>query len=132
MNAIYDIRDMVCEELDKIAEQGELTAGSLEAIHKLTDTLKNTYKIEMLEESGESYNGGWEASGTYPDRSYRSDRNGRSYADGNSYARRSRGRYSRSDASEMMVKKLDEMISQASDEKVRRALEMAKGKIEKM
>lgn len=39
-----------------------MSAGDLEAVHKLTDTIKNIDKIEMLEADGYSNNGGdWEA-----------------------------------------------------------------------
>ena len=39
--------EKLCEELKEIARKGELGAGDLEIVHKLTDTIKNLYKIEM-------------------------------------------------------------------------------------
>ena len=50
MKALHELREMLCRELDDIAGKGELTAGSLETVHKLTDTIKNIDKIMMLEE----------------------------------------------------------------------------------
>ena len=48
MRSFYKLKDMLCQELDEIAEKGELGAGDLDIAHKLTDTVKNIYKIEML------------------------------------------------------------------------------------
>jgi hypothetical protein len=77
---------MLCKELEEIANKGELTAGSLETVHKLTDTIKNIDKIEMYEEyseDGYSEDGEWMGEG----RMY-----GTSYEGGSSYARGGRGR----------------------------------------
>ena len=52
--AMYDLRNMLCDELDELARKGELGAGDLEIAHKLTDTIKNIDKIEMLEDDGYS------------------------------------------------------------------------------
>ena len=77
-----ELEDMICEELDKIAKKGELSAGSLEAVQKLSHSLKSLKTIEAMEgHSGYS--------NTYPMRSY-------DMYDGYSNARRdSMGRYSR-------------------------------------
>ena len=40
-------------------------AGDLEIIHKLTDTIKNLDKIEMLEEDSYNRDGDWESRGSY-------------------------------------------------------------------
>ena len=52
MNALYDLKEMLCKELEEIAGKGEMSAGDLETTHKLTDTIKNIDKILMLEEDG--------------------------------------------------------------------------------
>ena len=98
MKTYENLKEMLCEELETYAKKGELSAGSLEVIHKLTDTIKNIDKIEMLEEDGGySRDGGdWEARGSYGD--------GNSYRGGSSYAGRRRdsmGRYSRNDGMSM-------------------------------
>lgn len=59
--AMYDLRNMLCDELDELARKGELGAGDLEIAHKLTDTIKNIDKIEMMESEGYSGTGDWEA-----------------------------------------------------------------------
>jgi hypothetical protein len=83
MKHLHEIKQKLVKELDEIAERGELSAGSLDTLHKLTDTIKNIDKIEMLEGGG----GGNGYRGSYAD--------GGSYGDGYSQARHrdSRGRY---------------------------------------
>lgn len=113
MNAMYDLRDMLCKELDEVARKGELGAGDLEIVHKLTDTIKNIDKIEMMEDDGYSRGGDWEA-----------DMRG-TYGRGSSYRGRhrdARGRYSRTDAREHMRKQLDDMMRNADDDRTREAI----------
>ena len=61
MKSMYDLRDMLCKELDELARKGELGAGDLEIAHKLTATIKNIDKIDMMESDGYSGGGDWEA-----------------------------------------------------------------------
>ncbi len=83
MKALHDLKDMLCDELNEIANKPELSAGDLETLHKLTDTVKNIDKICMLEEEG----------------GYSSAVDGMDYGRGSSYANRGqhyvRGHYSR-------------------------------------
>ena len=76
MKSMYELRDMLCKELDELARKGELGAGDLEIAHKLTATIKNIDKIDMMESDGYSGGGDWEA-----------DMRG-AYGRGSSYARR--------------------------------------------
>ena len=107
MKALYELRDMLCSELDEIAHTGEMSAGDLETVHKLTDTIKNIDKIEMLESDGYSRSDGgvWTARGNY--------------GHGSSYARRGthyvRGHYSRDDGREAMLRRVQEMMDNADD-----------------
>ena len=92
MKALYELKEMLCRELDELAGKGEMSVGDLDLVHKLTDTVKNIDKIMMLEEDGGySRAGGWEARGTY----------GRYNDGGSSYAHRGkhyvRAHYSRDD-----------------------------------
>lgn len=139
MKALYDLKEMLCRELDGIAGKGELTAGSLETVHKLTDTIKNIDKIMMLEEDGGhsqrrySRDGSWEARGVF----------GRPYDDGgNSYANRgqhyvrghysreggmgreTRRMYSRDDGRQEMIGEMEEMM-QGADERQREIIRRA-------
>ena len=110
MQMYEELKELLCHELREITEKGELSAGSLETIHKLTDSIKNIDKIVMLEEDGYSQGGDWEARGVYGHHDY--------HDDGHSYRYRKRdsmGRYSK-DGSERdhMVRKLREMMDGAS------------------
>ena len=121
MEYMYELKDKLCKELDEIAKKPEMSAGDLEAAHKLTDTIKNLDKIEMLEEDGYSRAGNWEADmrGTYGrGSSYRGrkrDSMGRYSREG----RDGRGGYSRDSAKDEMMRHLDEMMDSASSEKER-------------
>lgn len=121
MKHLEDLRDTLCRELDEIAEKGELSAGDLETVDKLTHTLKNLDKIMM---GGEYSNAGdWYAMGNYGRDGYRVD-----YRDGTSYRGRKRdsmGRYSRTDAKEEISDKLRRMMDDAPDSRTREALEKA-------
>lgn len=47
---LWKLKEMLCNELDEIARKGELNAGDLDTVHKLTDTIKNIYKIDCLKD----------------------------------------------------------------------------------
>lgn len=118
------IKDMLCEELEEITRKGELTAGTLDAVDKLTHAIKSVETIMAMNE--------------YDDRSYADGvstrRRGRSYDDGMSTAR-GRGRnarrdsmgryssdYSYDNAKNDMIKKLHELAEEAPDETTKRKL----------
>lgn len=44
-----DLKNMLVNELEEISQKGELSAGDLDAVQKLTDTIKNIYKINCLQ-----------------------------------------------------------------------------------
>lgn len=120
---LRNLREMLCKELDEIAEKRDMSAGDLDAIQKLTSSIKNIYKIEMMEDGGYSGSGEWEA-----------DMRG-TYGRGSSYRGRRRdsmGRYSRSDAREHMRMQLDEMMRDADDEQMRDALRRCKEQLERV
>ena len=104
MHYMHDLKDLLCAELEDYAEKGKksgkMSMGDLESIHKLTDTVKNILKIDMLEdESDYSEDGHYMGEGriygtSYDDGMHREV--GYSYARGRRYAKRdSMGRYSR-------------------------------------
>lgn len=131
--AFYDLKDMLCMEVDEIAKKQEMSAGDLDAVHKLTDTIKNIDKILMLEEDGGYSRGGdWEADmrGAYNrGASYRHrDSMGRYARNGDDYSRR-RG-YSRHEAREEMMDQLEELMSTAQSDKERDAIRRCMTQIE--
>ena len=151
MEYIEKIKKMLCKELDEYAMKSKLSMADIDVIHKLTDTVKNLDKIEMLEDDGgyseargrgRYYMGG----SSYDDDMMYSERRGRGrYAKrdsmgryssdmGSSYddyseARMDR-RYSRDDAKDHMMNKLGEMMTSA-DEEQREILKDAMRKIER-
>lgn len=99
MHYMHDLKDLLCAELEDYAEKGKksgkMSMGDLESIHKLTDTVKNILKIDMLEEeSGYSEDGHYMGDGRIYGTSYES---GYSERGGSSYAR-GRGRYAKRDS----------------------------------
>ena len=95
MNELYEYEDKA-----KKMNGGKLSQSDIERIHKLTDTVKNIDKIEMLEDGdGYSEDGHYMGEGriygtSYDDGMHREG--GYSYARGRRYAKRdSMGRYSR-------------------------------------
>lgn len=111
---LYDLREMLCEELDEYNRDAKngLNERALDTVHKLTDTIKNIDKIMMLEDGDYSRTGEWEADmrGSY----------GRTenYSRGNSYANRGRhyvrGHYSRGDGRERMISDIENMMQDAT------------------
>ena len=151
---MHKIKEMLMKELHEYEEKakkmsgGKLSAGDLETIHKLTDTVKNIDKIEMLEDGGYSEATDFMGEGRMYGTSYD---DGMSYARGRRYAKRdSMGRYSRDayphddnmnysrgyhgysrdGAKEHMVEKLEEMMEDAGSEKERSAIRQCIQKIE--
>lgn len=148
MDELYEV-----EEKMKKASGGKISAGDLEYIHKLTDSIKNIDKIEALESGDYSEASEWMADGRMYGNSYDdgmsyarggrgrgrnakrdsmgrysrdgggSYRGGSSYDDGMSYARGGRGGYSRDSAKEHMIDRIEDMMEETDDPKTKRALE---------
>lgn len=96
MEYIKKIKKMLCKELDEYAMKNKITGADLEMIWKLTDTVKNLDKIEMLEEESEGYS---EARGGRGRGGRSSYENGMSYDDEMMYSgRRGRGTNAKRDS----------------------------------
>lgn len=104
MKALENLRDILCGELEEIARKGEIGAGELEVVHKLTDTIKNIDKIIMLK--GGEYSGDYERGDSYANR-------GKHYV---------RGHYSRADGRGRMIEQMRDMLEDAGTEKDREAI----------
>lgn len=158
MEYVEKIKKMLCKELDEYAMKQKLTGGDLDMIWKLTDTVKNLDKIEMLEGDGEGYSemrGGmrdgrhYMGGSSYDDDMMYSERRGRGrnakrdsmgryssddgmpyghYSEEDSY-RSGRG-YSREDAKDHLMNRLGEMMTSA-DEEQRQILKDAMRKLER-
>lgn len=137
--AMYELRNMLCEELDELARKGDLGAGDLEIAHKLTATIKNIDKIEMMEDDGYSRDGDYSRrysrDGDYSREGdysrggdWQADMRG-TYGRGSSYARRGthyvRGHYSRTDSMEHLREQINDMMRETDDDRVKEALRRA-------
>lgn len=128
MEYMHELKDKLCDELEEIARKGELGAGDLEIIHKLTDTIKNLDKIEMLEDGGYSQAGYRDGGSSYNRGSSYANR-GKHYVRGHysrdGYSmegRGNRGGYSRHDAKEAMMEQMEMLMEQAGSEREREAI----------
>ena len=135
MHAIYDLKEMLCKQLEDYGKKGELTAAVLERVDMLAHAVKNLDRIiESMEESeySERMDGR-----SYGDRSYR---DGRSYDDGRSMARGrgsnarrdSMGRYASDGYSRTgdMADQLRDMMAEAPDERTRQDIQRLVSKLE--
>lgn len=148
---MHKIKEMLMNELYEYEEKakkmsgGKISMQELEKIHKLTDTVKNIDKIEMLEEGegysedtdfmgegrmyGTSYARGRGRNARRDSRGRYSSEGGMSYRGDMSYARDGRmmnrgGRgYSRDGAKEHLMDKAEEMLEMTHDPKERKAIE---------
>ncbi|MBQ8781276.1 MAG: hypothetical protein IJZ72_06365 [Oscillospiraceae bacterium] len=130
---MHKLKEKLMDELRECEEKAKksgykMSQGELQYIHTLTDIIKNIDKIEMLEDVGEY-----------------SQADGNSYDNGNSYANRrgstyvrgyyrggrrgysrdnysQEGNYSRDDAKEEMIEKLDEMLEIVENPRERNAI----------
>lgn len=130
--ALENLKELLCAELEEYKGKDKLGMSDLEIVHKITDTLKNIDKIEMLEGGGAS-----QSYGRYS-RDGNSMNSMNSYNSGNSYSRQHyvRGHYSRdgysrnySQAGEDMIHQLEGMSENAEPEEreiIRRAMDELK------
>ena len=148
MDAVYDLKDMLCEELEEYGKKDKLDVGGLEIVDKLAHTIKNLDKIiESYENEGysEDYNdgsyegtgnmGGGNMGGSYA-RRYSRERGRGSYAmargDGRGRGRNARrdsmGRYSRD--GKMMAQELSELLDDVPDERIKMEMQRLIQKLE--
>ena len=145
MHYMHDLKDLLCAELEDFAEKGKkagkMSMGDVEVIHKLTDTVKNILKIDLMEsDDGYSEDGHYMGEGRIYGTSYargrgryaKRDSMGRysrdggrySYDDDMSYARSRgyRGGYSRDEGKSYMMEQLEEMMEEAEKPAEKEAL----------
>lgn len=97
MEYIEKIKKMLCKELDEYAMKQKISGADLDMIWKLTDTVKNLDKIEMLEEESGGYSEARGGRGRGGRSSY--GMGGSSYDDDMMYSeRRGRGRNAKRDS----------------------------------
>lgn len=127
MNAVYELKDKLCDELEEYGKKDKLDVGSLDVVDKLAHTIKNLDKII------ESY-GGYSSEDRMM--SYRGpyNRGGMSYARGgrrgaNRYGSYDMGEYSRHND---MVEELKDLMHDAPDERTKMEFKKFIQKMEQM
>lgn len=91
-----DLKEMICKELDEIADKGQLSAGDLDTVNKLVVTKEKLLRIEELEgDLGYSQDGNWRASGSY------GNSRGKHYV---------RGHYSYAEGRDRIMSQMDDMM----------------------
>ena len=132
--ALYELKEMLCRELEEYLAKGELSAGDLEPIYKITKSVKNLCEILMMEEGGRGYSrDGYGRNNDYSrDGEWSANMRG-NYGRENSYARTGqhyvRGHYSRDDGRQRMIEQVRRMMDEADGEdreNIRRCLETLK------
>lgn len=143
MKALYDLKEMLCKEIEKVTVKNDITPAEIEAIYKVVDIIKDIDTISAMEEYSEDdgysqrgySNRGYSRRGSYgysEDNSYRRGRDSRgryTSRDGGSYRGSYRG-YSRADAREDMMSRLEEAMESASSEHERQAIMRCMEKLE--
>lgn len=122
MNELYELKEMLCKELKEYGKKGEMTAGSLDVVDKLSHAIKNIDKIiESYEEEDYSGYDGGSYRGSYA----RGGNRGRSYAytyargRGANARRDSMGRYSSegySRANEEAIEQLRDLMEEVPED----------------
>lgn len=140
MEYMYNIRNMLCDELEEMSKKKQISIADIDIIHKLTDTIKNIFKIEMLQEEDGKYSqedgNGYSREDGYSDRrnsrnSYKTDL---TYDDGEDSYRRGRNqmgqftsresgrRYSRDGGKEKMISQLHNMMETAETDRQKESI----------
>ena len=134
LDTLYDLCETVSKELESANEKingagGELSAGDLEYLDKLTHTMKSLKTTIAMIEAEDGHSGYYMGGRYYYDNDMSMEgRGGRSNARGGrggSYARRgsyARG-YSRDDAKEDFIEEIEELMEKAPDMETRQKFE---------
>lgn len=118
MKHMEELKEMLCDELDEITSKGQISAGDLDAIDKLTHSIKSIETIMAMGEYSHddmSYNS-YARDGRTRDGMGRYSRRGysrRNYRDGYSYGK------------EGIREELEDLMNEAGTEREKQAIRMA-------
>ena len=138
MKELYELKEMLCDELKEYGKKGDLTAGSLDVVDKLSHALKSVETIIAMEEASDGdYSSNY---GSYARNGQMMNGNGSYRNGGTSYARGRRGyvkrdsmgRYSRDDEMDGLVEDLRGLMDDAPNDHVRTEIQKLVKKIESM
>jgi len=143
MESYEKLKNILCTEIDEtvdsIMKQGKMSMGDLEAIDKLTHSLKSLITTMAMEDSGYSYNDGYSGArrrdsmgryadnmsyGRYNDGGY----SGRRYYD-NGYSNRM---YSRDEGKSHMIHQFEKLMDQTSSQEEQEVLQSAINRLKNM
>lgn len=154
MESYHELKKMLCRELDEIVNKskGELSAGSLDAIDKLTHSIKSLVTVMAMEEGDEYSYGNYGARGGR--RSSEGGNSGRYYEGGNSgryydgggsgryydggyfgrgyYEDEYSGRRSRDEGKSQMIRQFENLMNNASSQEEREVIQSALNKLRNM
>ena len=133
MHDMTGLKEMLEKELGILAMDEKLSLSSLDKIHKLTDTIKNIDKIEMLEGGGHSQrydrDDDYGRGNSYHGSEY-SDARGRDRMGRFTSRNYSGTRYSRAEAKESMIDQIEDLMHDATSDKERMALMRCKAALQ--
>lgn len=132
MHKLIELKDRLCEELEEYAEKNKFDLNALDAIDKLSHSVKSLICIiENEDADGGGYSGNWPGDMRNVG-GHHMDGDGVSYARGRGRnARRDRmGRYSR--AEDETIAELRETMESVHDEHIRRDIKSIIDKLERM
>ena len=123
MHEFYELKEMLMDEVRELTKKGELTAGSLDTVDKLLNSIKNACKIIMYDEYSEDGYSYADSDREMSEYSYargrgsnaRRDSMGRYSREGRGY-RGGRGGYSYGDGNEEKIEALREAMKDAESE----------------
>ena len=133
MDLYYDLKKMLCKELDEVSQKKTLSAGDLEVVDKLTHSIKSLlYIMDMEDNERGGYSGARrrDSMGRYADGMYYDDYSsdggysGRRYMDG--YSGR---RYSYDEGKAHMVHEFEKLMEKASTQEEREIIQSAISKL---
>lgn len=131
MHMYDELREMLCKELEDIVHKGELSAGSLDVVDKITHSIKSIDAIMAMDDySGDDGAGNRSRDG---DMSTRRRYSRRSYARRrDAMGRYTNRNYSYDDAKEDMVRDLNEVMNETNDESLKAEMRKFINKVENM
>lgn len=134
MHMYDELKEMLCKELEEITRKGELSAGSLDVVDKLTHSIKSLETIMAMEEYGDDYSRDYSRRRSYDGESMRRGRGRSSYAGRNRDAmgRYTRDGYSYDNAREDMINDLHEVMNETQDESLKGEIKKFIHKVENM
>lgn len=131
---MHKLREMLMDELrnfeTEAKKKGELPAGTLEVIHKLTETINSLYKIEERDSYAHGGRGGNRGGGLGYSRADDMD-SMESFARRRRGGRRSSNGYSYDDGREDMMEQLESLEEMAQSEEERKIIRRAMQQLEK-